>query len=126
MKPMLNKSKNKKYFSLFLCFHTHTCTKEMSRLTLVSSRKSFDAFNRDYFAGIESNLKLVNQMYGPEWVMRLYYQMPNKESQNWSKLCHLVCNNPQLDICDIEHNPKYGKSYHFSCFSSRFVNSFLL
>lgn len=74
----------------------------------VKQKKSFDAFNRDYFAGIESNLKLVNQMYGPEWVMRLYYQMPNKESQNWSKLCHLVCNNPQLDICDIEHNPKYG------------------
>ena len=89
----------------------------MSRLTLVSSRKSFDAFNRDYFAGIESNLKLVNQMYGPEWVMRLYYQIPNKESQNWSKLCHLVCNNPQLDICDIEHNPKYGKSYHSSFFT---------
>ena len=57
------------------------------------------------------DLKLVNQFYGPEWVMRLYYQIPNKKSQNWSKLCHLVCNNHQLDICDIEHNPKFGKSY---------------
>ena len=71
-------------------------------------RHSFDAFNRDYFAGIETNLKLMSQLYGPQWVMRLYYQIPNPDSKNWSKLCHLVCTHPQLDICDIEQNPKFG------------------
>ena len=49
----------------------------------------------------------MNDLYGPEWILRLYYQIP-KESPNWSRLCHLVCTNTQIDICDIEQNPKYG------------------
>ena len=49
----------------------------------------------------------MTSRYGPEWVMRLYYQIP-KTSPNWSKLCELVCTNPQIDICDIENNPRYG------------------
>ena len=72
-------------------------------------KSSFDAFQRDYFAGIEDNLLLLSQLYGHEWVMRLYYQFSSKQSPTWTRLCSLVCNHANIDICDAETNPKLGK-----------------
>ena len=34
---------------------------------------------REYFEGIQENMNLVKKYYGPEWVVRLYYQVePNR------------------------------------------------
>lgn len=68
-----------------------------------------DKKKREYFQGIEANLKLVHKFYGPEWVVRLYYEIP-KESHYMSELCDLACSNPNLDICDANFNPKLGNT----------------
>ena len=72
---------------------------------------TFDTLKRDYFSGIQTNLKLMQELYGPDWTMRLYYQIP-KESQNWKRLCSIVCQNSNLDICDAENNPMFGKPFY--------------
>ena len=69
---------------------------------------TFDVFKRDYFAGIETNLKLMKELYGSEWILRLYYQI-SKKSKSWNRLCSLVCNDPNIDICNAEKNPMFGK-----------------
>ena len=50
----------------------------------------------------------MKELYGTEWILRLYYQI-SKDSLTWTKLCSLVCNDPNIDICDAEDNPMYGK-----------------
>ena len=65
-------------------------------------------FKRDYFAGIETNLKLMKKFYGSDWIMRLFYQI-SKSSPTWKRLCSLVCQDPNIDICNAEDNPMYGK-----------------
>ena len=72
---------------------------------------TFDTLKRDYFSGIQTNLKLMQELYGPDWTMRLYYQIP-KESQNWKRLCSIVCQNSNLDICNAENNPMFGKPFY--------------
>ena len=53
----------------------------------------------------------MQELYGPDWIMRLYYQIP-KESQNWKRLCSIVCQNSNIDVCDAENNPMFGKSFY--------------
>ena len=53
----------------------------------------------------------MQELYGPDWTMRLYYQMP-KESQNWKRLCSIVCQNSNIDVCDAENNPMFGKPFY--------------
>ena len=48
-------------------------------------------------------------MYGPEWIVRVYYQIP-KESQYIIELCNLACEHHNLDLCNAEQNPKFGNS----------------
>ena len=53
----------------------------------------------------------MEELYGPDWTMRLYYQIP-KESQNWKRLCSIVCQNSNIDVCDAENNPMFGKPFY--------------
>ena len=72
-------------------------------------RTTYDKYNRDYFSGLEANLKAMSDLYGLDWTLRLYYQIP-KKSPTWPKLCKLVCSNPNIDICSAEHIPKFSKT----------------
>ena len=77
-----------------------------------------DKLNRNYFIGIEENLKLIKRFYGSEWIMRLYYDIPMEDSSHLKYLCKLACENIELDLCDSKQNPRFGK-YFRVCFSSR-------
>ncbi len=72
-------------------------------------RETSDYIHRDYFSGLEKNLKAINVLYGPNWTIRFYYEMP-PTSATWPKLCKLVCANSNLDICDVHKIPKLGKT----------------
>ena len=58
--------------------------------------------------GIAENLKLMKQYYGPDWAMRLYYDIPD-DSVYFQDLCKLACDNKELDLCDSNSNPKFGE-----------------
>ena len=50
----------------------------------------------------------MQKFYGPEWVMRLYFEVPPK-SENMKKLCQISCQNSHiLDLCNIQNNPILG------------------
>ena len=95
---------------LFLFFRTATrvSNRRQALTQCFCFSTTFDTLKRDYFSGIQTNLKLMEELYGPDWIMRLYYQIP-KESQNWKRLCSIVCQNSNIDICDAENNPMFGK-----------------
>ena len=64
---------------------------------------------REYFEGIQENVDLVRKFYGPEWVVRVYYQV-SSNSSTLDKLCDLTCSEPSLDICDANYNPRLGNT----------------
>ena len=66
---------------------------------------TFDKNSRNYIDGIESNLKAINELYGSNWIMRLYYDLSIK-SDNFDKICEIACNNFQLELCDVNSNLK--------------------
>ena len=70
---------------------------------------TYDTLARDYFAGVEKNLKAMKELYPVGFRMRLYYQMP-KKGKLFNRVCQMACKEPQLDICDVENNPKYGNA----------------
>ena len=39
--------------------------------------------------------------------MRLYYHL-SRDSPKWQRLCSIVCQDINIDICDVENNPKFG------------------
>ena len=85
-------------------------------------RTTFDEYKRDYFVGIERNLSLMKRFYGTDWIMRLYYHM-SKNSTNWQRLCTLVCQDSNIDICDVENNPKFGNISNVFPLNWRFLPS---
>lgn len=64
---------------------------------------------RNYFQGIQDNLTLMKEKYGPEWILRLYYQV-QPDSPVMKQLCDLACSQPNLDLCDAEDNPRLGNA----------------
>ncbi len=48
---------------------------------------------------------------------RLYYQI-SKNSSTLARLCKLACDIPNLDLCDVERNPKY-KNARYSCWNRK-------
>ena len=85
-------------------------------------RTTFDDYKRDYFVGIERNLSLMKKFYGTNWIMRLYYHL-SKNSTNWQRLCTLVCQDSNIDICDVENNPKFGNISNVFPLNWRFLPS---
>ena len=72
-------------------------------------RTRYDLIDRDYFGGILGNLYAIRQHY-PEFVMRLYYQVPSSQSQFIKVVCPHVCgpSGANFDICNIEDIPNLG------------------
>ena len=68
---------------------------------------TFDSYDRDYFAGVEENLRGMKELYPDDFRMRLYYDIP-KGGALFERLCDLACKEPRLDICDVTRNPKFG------------------
>ena len=50
---------------------------------------TFDKNSRNYIDGIESNLKAINELYGSNWIMRLYYDL-NIKLDNFDKICEIA------------------------------------
>ncbi len=48
------------------------------------------------------------QDVNPDWIVRLYFRL-DPDSGTWNDLCRIACSHPQLDICDVERIPKFGK-----------------
>ena len=92
-----------------------TCSKDLTALGdkqkvlafTVYGGATFDSFKRDYFAGVEQNLKAIKKLYPSEYRMRLYYDVP-KNGSLFRRLCNLACNETRLDICDVTRNPMFG------------------
>jgi hypothetical protein len=59
---------------------------------------------RKYFQGIKENLAAMVALYGPGWTMRLYVDLELSDPV-LVKLCHLACQNCNLDICQAAHLP---------------------
>ena len=64
----------------------------------------------------------MQQLYGPEWVMRLYFQVP-QDSPKRAELCQLACQNINFELCDIERNPTYGNLSQVYPLNWRFLPS---
>ena len=69
-----------------------------------------DKHNREYFKGIAENVKLVKELYGEDWTVRLYYRVQDDNSPMLSQICDLACSQPTLDICDANFNPRLGNA----------------
>ena len=59
---------------------------------------------RQYFEGIEANLKSMKDFY-PSWNMRLYINL-TEHNLLMEHLCKISCENDIIDICDISDFPK--------------------
>ena len=68
-----------------------------------------DKHNREYFKGIAENVKLVKELYGEDWTVRLYYRVQDN-SPMLRQICDLACSEPTLDICDANFNPRLGNA----------------
>ncbi len=55
---------------------------------------------------------------------RLYYQI-SKNSSTLARLCKLACVIPNLDLCDVERNPKY-KNARYSCWNRKKAGFFAM
>ena len=55
---------------------------------------------REYFGGIQENLRLVRSQYGADWSLRLYYDLAQSD-ELMGRLCELACNNSHLDLCNV-------------------------
>jgi len=53
---------------------------------------------RKYFEGINENLQEMLDLYGEDWIMRLYIDFETSDSM-LGKLCHLACRNNNIDLC---------------------------
>ena len=62
----------------------------------------------------------MKKLYGPNWILRLYYHI-SRNSTNWHRLCSLVCQNANIDICDVENNHKFGNISHVYPLNWRFL-----
>ncbi len=56
---------------------------------------------------------------------RLYYQM-SSNSSNMPRLCRLACGMPNLDICDVEKNPKSNNVRYKSSLQDQLDSTYLL
>lgn len=88
-------------------YKTSTCGPsafERGRGQKVVSFSFFDSGQdngRQYFEGIESNIKAVQELF-PTWVVRVYHNVSENKRQD---LCLLECQYHHLDLCDIKSNP---------------------
>lgn len=55
-------------------------------------------------------MRQVEPMYGPDWIMRLYFEVP-RNSSNFKRLCQLACSNPNFELCDATTNPRFGNMH---------------
>ena len=60
---------------------------------------------KQYFVGIEENLEKMTELYGEDWVMRLYYDLEPSDQQLMGQLCDLACANNNIDLCNIRKLP---------------------
>ena len=60
---------------------------------------------KQYFVGIEENLEKMTELYGEDWVMRLYYDLEPSDQQLMGQLCDLACTNNNIDLCNIRKLP---------------------
>ena len=60
---------------------------------------------KKYFVGIEENLEKMTELYGEDWVMRLYYDLEPSDQQLMGQLCDLACSNNNIDLCNIRKLP---------------------
>ena len=60
---------------------------------------------KQYFVGIEENLEKMTELYGEDWVMRLYYDLDPSDQQLMDQLCDLACTNNNIDLCNIRKLP---------------------
>ena len=60
---------------------------------------------KQYFIGIEENLEKMTELYGEDWVMRLYYDLEPSDQQLMGQLCELACVNNNIDLCNIRKLP---------------------
>ena len=56
-----------------------------------------------YLAGIASNARNIAAKY-PGWVMRLYYDLPEKDPVK-DELCKLACEENNIDLCHAKNLP---------------------
>lgn len=70
--------------------------------------------SKKYFQGIQNNLNLLSKYY-PTWIIRLYYDMDDKNDPILPQLCALSCVS-NFDLCDIQSlpgNPLTNATYVF-------------
>ena len=60
---------------------------------------------KQYFVGIKENLEKMTELYGEDWVMRLYYDLEPSDQQLMGQLCDLACANNNIDLCNIRQLP---------------------
>ena len=67
---------------------------------------TYDIYGRDYFAGVEQNVRKIGEVpYPREFRIRLYYRL-SSTSPTRDRLCALACeDDSRLDLCDVENLP---------------------
>ena len=74
---------------------------------------------RGYFKHIWTNLQAIKMFY-PGWTMRVYHDIPKNDSR-LAELCHIACNQPLIDLCDIRDIPAIGNMIGMNPSSWRFL-----
>ena len=83
-----------------------------------------DPYHRNYFNGIEKNLKDISNNFGPEWSMRLYIQMSKMSTSQRTHLYNLSYSYPDVfEICDVEKLPRFGNISHIFAMNWRFFTT---
>lgn len=57
-----------------------------------------------YFNGVVNNLKLMQELYSKDWVMRLYTDLAPTDPL-MGELCTIACNDNRFDICPVSVLP---------------------
>ena len=50
--------------------------------------------------GLEGNFQKMQELYGQQWILRLYYQL-KPDSESLKKICSLACFRSNIELCDV-------------------------
>lgn len=55
-----------------------------------------------YLDQIEARSREISDFYGPDWLMRIYYNLEDGDDNAAEKLCRNWCQNPNIDLCNVQ------------------------
>jgi len=103
---------------------SNICDNEEPQQKVISFSYFGNRFRKVFVNGIAENLMLMKNLYRG-WRMRLYLNKLRIAMEAEDEICHLKCENDNLDICIVDSHAEYGDIWRFLPLLDKSVNIML-